>query len=914
VAAAVTSLSSAAVVPISVQGTLLPCRLDTGSPNSFISRQCLAKLSPRPHERPASQRFIAVDGTPFRVKTFVSVLLTPNGWDTAVEVNLFVLDSEITVLLGEDVLQSIGCAIDYSAMTVQFIQPRRCCSVSGPELSDGQFLSQFELGVFARSERVKKLLLQYRDIFSVDSHDIGCTSLAEHNIDTGDNPAIFIPPYRRSRAERSDIEHHVQSMLENDVIEEADSPWGAPVFLTDKKDSAKRFVVDFRKLNEITRKDKFPMPHIDDALDQIAGCTLFSVLDCTAGYWQVPLTETAKPKTAFQTTSGQYQFKVMPFGLANAPSTFQRMMKRMLTGLDMPVYLDDIINATRSETEHIDRLEELFRRLRAAGLKLKPSKCSFGQRRIEYLGFVISDGTIQPNPTKVKAIREYPTPLTPSQLQRFLGMCLFYSRFVRHFAKLASPLYAVQNKTPKAFTREWDTVHQDAFEALRTALSTDSWLAQPDFATTFFIDVDASQEAVGAVLYQHPYRPIAFASHKLSATERNYSTIDREFFAVQWAVHHFRPYVYGTEFIVRTDHKPLLGLHKGQPNSGRQAKYQHSLAQYNFRLEYVPGKENVVADTLSRSFQLNPAAPVFVSAVAAEPPQTPPTDADLVQLFHSAGHFGEQRTRASLRSAGHRFPFMRKLVRRCIQDCQLCANKSYGGAGIPRDHLPSSQTHKAMEFVAIDLVGPLPRSNNYRYILTMIDHATHWLEAVPLAAIDAQTVADAFLRHWVYRHGPPRVLHSDRGTQFESAVLRELLATVGTVRSHTTTYHPEGNSVVERVHRTLKDRLRTSTKTWACALPEAVFHINRTPSSSSPSPFYCLYGTTPAIPGDWPTPPPRQPCLLPVPRYIHPRITLPANTLSPRFGPRVAVSERISPTLVRAQGRLYNLHNCRIIW
>ena len=254
------------------------------------------------------------------------------------------------------------------------------------------------------------------------------------------------------------------------------------------------------------------------------------------------------------------------------------------------------------------------------------------------------------------------------------------------------------------------------------------------------------------------------------------------------------------------------------------------------------------------------------------------------------------------------------MIRSVINECDTCANKSYGGHNIPSGALPKHDV-KPREFVAIDIVGPLPCVRNYRYILTMLDHNSRYLEAVPLQRIDATAVANAFLKHLVYRHGPPRILHSDRGTQFESSVMKQVLQEIGTQKSRTTPYRPQGNSCLERTHRTLKDRLRCAGGNWLDKLQEMVFAINATGSENDPTPYEAFYGATTSLPVDWPSQSStNSTTVLRCPRFIYPRVNIPANTLSPRFGARIPVQKRVSAQLVQADGKVFHLKNCRVIW
>lgn len=916
--AAVATAASAATVELQLQGLSIACKLDSGSPLSFVSRSFAQRVSAV--QRPVNARFVSVDDKPFKASHVCTLKVLPPDWSTAVDLDFYVIDSSIRVLIGEDGLSKLGCVLDYTSNTVQFIQ--RVCSVDHDAcatISNSAFLKLFDLGDLANCSQLKSLLVEYRDIFSLNRFDIGRTDIINHEINTGSQQPIYVPQYRRSRVENALIENHVTDMLNHDIIEKSCSAWSSPIFLVSKKDTdEKRFVVDFRKLNDATQKERYPMLHVDDALDSLAGSTLFSSVDLSAGFWQVPLSIDSKPKTAFQTTSGQYQFKVMAFGLCNAPSTFQRLMTHITRGLNMPTYLDDIIVPTNWNVEqHVSQLRQLFERIREAHLKLNISKCHFGKRSIKYLGFVVGQGKILPDPEKVSAIAEYPIPKTPAAIQTFLGMCNFYSRFIRNFAEIAVPLYRLQNKSPKQVCREWSQECTDAFMRLRSAIAANSFLMQPDFSKRFSVDVDASEKAIGAVLYQSsPKNPIAFASRKLKSAERNYSTIDREFLALHWAILKFRPYLYGQEFTVRTDHKPLIGLLKGAPRNSRQARIQNDLSEFTFDLRHIAGDRNVVADALSRPESiLNPEATPFVPVHAISVSNNDDEACnDIVKRFHNSGHFGCARTRNSIINAGYRIPYLRKRIRDCINACETCAAKSYGASYIPKGTLPNETSCKPREFVAIDLVGPLPPIQGNKFVLTMVDHATRFLVAAPLQTVSAQHVTSCFLDNWVYRYGPPKTLHSDRGPQFTSSVMNNVLRTIGIAKSFATRYHPQGNGTLERVHRTLKDRLRCAAGNWLAELNKSVYLINST-SSDGPSAHELFLGTPPQQLCDWPPREFSDNCDLRIPKFIHPRVPLPPNSLSARYGDRLRVTKRLSPQLVRAENnRVYNLRNCRIVW
>ena len=392
-------------------------------------------------------------------------------------------------------------------------------------------------------------------------------------------------------------------MLEQDIIRPSSSPWSSPVVLVKKKDGSLRFCVDYRKLNDVTIKDSYALPRIDDCLDSLSGSRFFSALDLASGYWQISLAEEDKCKSAFSTHDGLFSFEVMPFGLTSAPATFQRVMQDTLRGLQWDiclVYLDDILIFSKDFDEHLERLGQVFDRLKTAGFTLKPSKCHFFRREVEYLGHIVSSSGISPNPKKVKAVQECPFPKNIHEVRHFLGLVSYYRRFIKDFSTVAKPLITMTEKkarvqyTPQAFK---------AFCDLKSALLNAPVLSCPDFSQPFIVETDASQVGLGAVLTQklngHEH-PIAFASKVLTKAERNYSTTEREALAIVWSIRYFHSYLHGRKFLLRTDHKPLKFIKTVRDPKHRLARWITELGQFDFDIEFRTGRTNSHADGLSR--------------------------------------------------------------------------------------------------------------------------------------------------------------------------------------------------------------------------------------------------------------------------------------------------------------------------
>ena len=395
-------------------------------------------------------------------------------------------------------------------------------------------------------------------------------------------------------------------MLAKGEIQPSDSPWSSPIVLVTKKDGSTSFCVDYRKVNTVTRKDAYPLPHVDDTLDTWAGSKLFSTLDLATGYWQVEVADEDKEKTAFSTPENLSQFEVMPFGSCNAPATFQRLMDKVLSGLkwySCLVYIDDIVVVGDSFENHLYNLVGVLKRLREAGLKVKPSKCSLCQREVQYLGHVLSTEGISTDPTKVEAICNWPTPTCKQEIQRFLGLANFYRRFIKNFSSIAKPL---QRLTEKNNVFHWNELCQSAFDELCRCLVSSPVLAYPDYSKCFVLDTDASDVGIGAVLSQPSEdgsdRVIAYASRSLSRQEQRYCVTRRELLAVVEFTHHFRPYLLGRQFTLRTDHMhgSLVWLQNFKEPEGQLARWLERLHEFDFVVIHRQGTQHCNADAFSR--------------------------------------------------------------------------------------------------------------------------------------------------------------------------------------------------------------------------------------------------------------------------------------------------------------------------
>ena len=474
---------------------------------------------------------------------------------------------------------------------------------------------------------VQSLIEEWSDVFSANDLDIGLTSLVKHSIRLDDEQPFKQRHRKIAPAMYKEVRLHLQELLEAGVIRKSRSPWASNIVLVRKKDQSLRLCVDFRQLNKRTVKDAYALPRIEDILEGLGGSKYYSVLDMKSGYYQVEVTEECKPMTAFTVGPlGFFEYNRLAFGLSNAPATYQRLMEDCLGDLNAgehkicQIYLDDVIVVSKTYSEHIDRLKQVFNRFRQAGMKLSPQKCHLFRDKVRYVGHIVSSDGIATDPEKTSKIAQWPEPRNCDELRTFLGFTGYYRRYVRDFSKIAKPLNDLtvgtchkkksRKKTNLGQTLSgehswnWSEPQQHAFDKLKQLLVSPPILAYPEYGKPFILHTDASGFGLGAVLYQEiegKKRVIAYASRGLSSSEKNYPVHKLEFLALKWAVtKKFHDYLYGTTFVIYTDNNPLTYILANAKLDATGHRWVASLAVYDFTIKYKPGKTNNDADGLSR--------------------------------------------------------------------------------------------------------------------------------------------------------------------------------------------------------------------------------------------------------------------------------------------------------------------------
>ena len=765
------------------------------------------------------------------------------------------------------------------------------------------------------SEAIEKLhgiLESFPGVFAKNPRAPRCSSATTHEIKSIDDRPIKNKIRRIPAKWSKEVDTQVTEMIEHDIIEPSSSPFNSNPLLVSKEDNSKRFVVDFRLVNRNTVQDTYPLPTVEELVDEAFGCTFFSQLDLASGYWTVPISESHRHKTAFSIPRGKYQFKRMPFGLKNAQATFQRCMDKIVeeckekgaVGLD--AYVDNLIVCSTSMEEHINTLEILLQVLESNNMSLRKDKCEFAYQEIQFLGFKIDGKTLKPGTKNISKIKEFPAPTTRKQLQSFLGLANYNRRFIDGYSVICSPLNRLtSSKVPFV----WTSQEQAAFDKLKTTFHAALSLFIPDWSKPFVIRTDASKIAVGSVLGQYDengsFKPVGYHSETLNQKNtKNWSATERELYGIISASRKWKTFCY-EKITFYSDHEPLRNIHRQKDPRGKIGRWILELENLDYCIKYLKGADNQEADYLSRIMGSDAPSEdpsVFVlgenllrdaqirdkdMAEAIEtlrqdkivnkglfrqflnlkvtnnllckgsrvivPQEIAPK---IIQEYHGQGHPGIDNTCLML---SERFYWrgMRKQVESFVSNCRTCTQCKHG----PKPKAPVQdhrEVEKIFEMISMDLASmPVSRRGNGSFLL-VTDIFTKLMTAIPLTNSRAETIVDALWCRWFGYYGLPKLLQSDQGSNVDGTKVRQLCEELAIKKLRSSAYHPAGNGSAERAIGSLKTILRSMCLSrgipitqWDELLPEAILMFNNTQNKSSKfSPFEAAYGVSANLPLD----------------------------------------------------------------
>jgi hypothetical protein len=735
--------------------------------------------------------------------------------------------------------------------------------------------------------KLTEILEKHNDIFSQNKYDVGKLKFEPQRIHLTTDLPIALRPYRASHADNVEIKKQIEELLEAGFIRPSHSPYAAPVTLAHKKGEGKtRLCIDFRKINSYSKQDSEPIPRIDDLLDQLTHANYFSTLDLTSGYWHIAIHEQDTEKLAFTTNFGLYEFVRLPFGWRNAPSVFQRAIRQILNKYQIKYalnYFDDIIIFSQNFNEHVNHLEEIFKICKQENIKLKKSKCQFAQKEIKFLGYEISHGKYTPHNTNIETIKKLLPPRNVKDLQRFLGSINVYQKFIKDYAKLRVPLNKLLKKDTKWF---WSEECQQSFQKLKDILISKPVLTlfNPNYPCHLY--VDASQEAIAAVLKQkHPdgtLHPIAFHSRQLKQHERNYAITELECLAIIDAIDKFHCYLHGKKFTIYSDHSALQYLKSVKNLTGRLFRWSLKLSMYDYEVIYIKGTSNHEADMLSRNPISHFVSPYcyFLSTDEIIKGQksdnvnsrqfkeydgvltvkkknlvkivVPPSlRTRLITLVHDKfGHPGVKKMLSLISPIYYWQDIIIDISNfvKCCTTCQLNKKSTQKRFGL-MEAVPIA--NEPFDLISIDTIGGFNYYNSTKkYLHLVIDHATRYIWTFPSKSVTSETYANCLKQ--VFNIQTPKQILSDRNAAFTSNRFRKFLQHNNIKQLLTSAHRPQCNGKNERCNGTIVAKLRCKVNSyskkipWTKILEEVTFEYNNQPHSVTGfPPAYLMFGTLP---------------------------------------------------------------------
>ncbi|KAJ0810336.1 putative nucleotidyltransferase, Ribonuclease H [Helianthus annuus] len=898
------------------------CLFDTGADKSFVSLEFESLLKCKRSKLPKSFAVEVANGKTVKINSVLSnCSLILNDHTFSIDLIPMQMGS-FDVIVGMDWLRRVRAEVVCSEKFIRLPLPNGdSLHVYGEKPSQGLKLMScikankcLRKGTFAFLAHIveKKdkgpsisdvpVVRDFPDVFPEDLPGPPPARSVDFRIDLvpGATP-VAKSPYRLAPSEMQELSSQLQELLNKGFIRPSTSPWGAPVLFVKKKDGSFRMCIDYRELNKLTIKNRYPLPRIDDLFDQLQGATCFSKIDLRSGYHQLRVLEEDVPKTAFRTRYGHYEFVVMPFGLTNAPAVFMDLMNRVCKAyLDrfVIVFIDDILIYSKTQAEHEQHLRLILELLRTEHLYAKFSRCEFWLQEVQFLGHTVNKLGIHVDPAKIEAVKNWVAPKSPSEIRSFLGLAGYYRRSISNFSKIDVPLTSLTQKE-RPFV--WGPEQEESFQTLKDMLCNAPILTLPDGNDDFVVYCDASNLGLGCVLMQRD-KVIAYASRQLKIHEKNYTTHDLELGAVVFALKIWRHYLYGTKCVVFTDHKSLQHIFNQKELNMRQRRWVELLNDYDCEIKYHPGKANVVADALSRKthvqsircFQLvhdlqnrirnaqytsvnegnlyNEMQCGAENSLVSKPdgilyylnriwiPNRDDLRNFLMKEAHNTKysiHPGADKMYHDMRTS-YWWPGMKKDIATFVSKCLTCSK-------VKAEHQrPSGLLEQPIipvwkwESIAMDFITKLPRTTaGHDSIWVVVDRLTKSAHFLPIREdFKVEKLAKVYMKEIICRHGTPIDIISDRDARFTSRLWETFQSAMGTKLNLSTAFHPQTDGQTERTIQTLEDMLRSCVidfgGNWDSYLPLAEFSYNNSYHTSiQMAPFEALYGRKCRSPISW---------------------------------------------------------------
>lgn len=880
--------------------------LDTGAAVTIVPPQLLPRHARIQHDTvPALQ---SISGTPIRVHGTLPLVIAIKSIRREFNWTAVVADVEYAVI-GADFLRHYRLSVSCHDSTIHDDQT----NLRFPLQSVSAALQSPTLNAAANlPSDIANILQSFPTVTAPQSTtSTDDSQLSLFHIETVGNPVAQRP--RRLNPDKLAVaKSYFEELLRSGIVENSSSEWASPLHMVPKKSGDWRPCGDYRLLNRQTIKDQYPLPHIRDLTSVFAGSRIYTKLDLTRAYHHITVAPADRPKTAITTPFGLFQYRKMPFGLKNSAQAFQRYMDAVLRSLShlqsspfCVCYVDDLLIFSADRATHIQHLRQVFEVLERHKLHINLTKCSFAQSTIEFLGHQIDENGVRPSPEKVRALCNMPSPGTYDELRSRVGAINYYRAFVPRCAETLEPLHKLlaaskptvrrsrrqitTSATASTRSLQWSVLHESSYRAVLATLQSAILAHPPQNLSRVTLTTDASDCAIGAVLHAaDSLTPLGFYSRRLTNSERHRSAFDRELLALCCGARHFRHFTESVHTVAITDHRPLVAALDSRTSESHNRWQQSRLAVISElvdEIRFVPGRDNIVADALSRicatpapvatdlpaiaehqqsdhqlpdlirehslvSVNMGKDLELYCYVTGPQPrPYVPPTlRIPLIQQTHQLAHPGIRATQALVLST-HWWPNAKTDIRDFVRSCLPC-QQSKITTHTQASPAPMPVASRRFEIVHLDIVGPLPVADlRYRYLLTLVDRFSSWPVAEPLEDITAETVARSLIRCWISHYGVPYQIITDRGRQFTSALFTNIARRLGFASVRTSAYRPQANGKVERFHRRLKDALRARQSDWLADLPLVLWTFRfTTPRNAEFSPFTLLTGESASFP------------------------------------------------------------------